>query len=250
MGQFAHWRINLVTSGCFNGIITINTVDALVSWQNYRLLPLLRSLFGEEEPPICTPCCYCSTTRYRFFVWGPTFFISEKRTIFNNSSGWLQLISLFGSKSGDGHRKQSEDWYISNCPYNSPGPSGNPARQRPRRPVRVISEFDSPDGFKPQVENKIYIILPVSENQQTMLKKPWFSHHLQSGQPILRKERLQVTIWKILSEMEVEPPQKLVKLLTLWGAFFAWRAPILSWLRIMCSQVCMLIFLELSQEML
>ena len=28
MGQFAHWRINLVTSGCFNGIITINTVDA------------------------------------------------------------------------------------------------------------------------------------------------------------------------------------------------------------------------------
>ena len=62
MGQFAHWRINLVTSGCFNGIITINTVDALVSWQNYRLLPLLRSLFGEEEPPICTQSCYCSTT--------------------------------------------------------------------------------------------------------------------------------------------------------------------------------------------
>ena len=73
MEQFAHWRINLVTSGCFNGIITIDTVDALVSWQNYRLLPLLRSLFGEEEPPICTPCCYCSTTRYRFFVWGPKF---------------------------------------------------------------------------------------------------------------------------------------------------------------------------------
>ena len=35
--------------------------------------------------------------------------------------------------------------------------------------MRVISEFDSPDGFKPQVENKI--ILLVSENQQTMLKK-------------------------------------------------------------------------------
>merc|ERR1712080_771193 len=30
------------------------------------------------------------------------------------------------------------------------GPTGNPARQRPCRPVRVISEFDSPDGFKPQ----------------------------------------------------------------------------------------------------
>ena len=105
MGQFAHWRINLFTSGCFNGIITINTVDALVSGQNYRLLPLLRSriaLFGEEEPPICTHSCYCCTTRYRFFVWGHNIFISEKRTILNNSSGWLQLISLFGSKSGDG----------------------------------------------------------------------------------------------------------------------------------------------------
>ena len=33
------------------------------------------------------------------------------------------------------------------------------------------------------------------------------------------------------------------------GAFFAWRAPILSWLRIMCSQVRMLNFLERSREM-
>ena len=34
------------------------------------------------------------------------------------------------------------------------------------------------------------------------------------------------------------------------GAFFAWRAPILSWPRIMCSQVHMLKFLEPSREML
>ena len=33
------------------------------------------------------------------------------------------------------------------------------------------------------------------------------------------------------------------------GAFFAWRAPILSWPRIMCSQVRMLKFLEPSREM-
>ena len=33
------------------------------------------------------------------------------------------------------------------------------------------------------------------------------------------------------------------------GAFFAWRAPILSWPRIICSQVRMLEFLEPSQEM-
>ena len=33
------------------------------------------------------------------------------------------------------------------------------------------------------------------------------------------------------------------------GAFFVWRAPILSWPRIMCSQVCMLTFLESSREM-
>ena len=33
------------------------------------------------------------------------------------------------------------------------------------------------------------------------------------------------------------------------GAFFAWRAPILSLPRIMCSQVLMLKFLELSREM-
>ena len=33
------------------------------------------------------------------------------------------------------------------------------------------------------------------------------------------------------------------------GAFFAWRAPILSWPRIMCSQVHMLKFLEPSREM-
>ena len=33
------------------------------------------------------------------------------------------------------------------------------------------------------------------------------------------------------------------------GAFFAWRAPILSWPRITCSQVCMLKFLEPSREM-
>ena len=32
------------------------------------------------------------------------------------------------------------------------------------------------------------------------------------------------------------------------GAFFAWRAPILSWPRIMCSQVCILKFLEPSRE--
>ena len=32
------------------------------------------------------------------------------------------------------------------------------------------------------------------------------------------------------------------------GAFFAWRAPILSWPRIMCSQVRMLKFLEPSRE--
>ena len=37
---------------------------------------------------------------------------------------------------------------------------------------------------------------------------------------------------------------------TLRGAFFAWRAPILSWLKIMCSQVRMLTFLEPSREML
>ena len=33
------------------------------------------------------------------------------------------------------------------------------------------------------------------------------------------------------------------------AAFFAWRAPILSWPRIMCSQVRMLEFLEPSREM-
>ena len=33
------------------------------------------------------------------------------------------------------------------------------------------------------------------------------------------------------------------------GAFFAWRAPILSWPRIVCSQVRMLIFLEPPREM-
>ena len=33
------------------------------------------------------------------------------------------------------------------------------------------------------------------------------------------------------------------------GAFFVWRAPILSWPRIMCSQVRMLKFLEPSREM-
>ena len=33
------------------------------------------------------------------------------------------------------------------------------------------------------------------------------------------------------------------------AAFFAWRAPILSWPRIMCSQVRMLKFLEPSREM-
>ena len=33
------------------------------------------------------------------------------------------------------------------------------------------------------------------------------------------------------------------------GAFFSWRAPILSWPRIMCSQVRMLKFLEPSREM-
>ena len=33
------------------------------------------------------------------------------------------------------------------------------------------------------------------------------------------------------------------------GAFFAWRAPILSWPRIMCSQLRMLKFLEPSREM-
>ena len=33
------------------------------------------------------------------------------------------------------------------------------------------------------------------------------------------------------------------------GAFFAWRAPILSWPRITCSQVRMLKFLEPSREM-
>ena len=33
------------------------------------------------------------------------------------------------------------------------------------------------------------------------------------------------------------------------GAFFVWRAPMLSWPRIMCSQVSLLKFLEPSQEM-
>ena len=33
------------------------------------------------------------------------------------------------------------------------------------------------------------------------------------------------------------------------GAFFAWRAPILSWLKIMCSQLHMLKLLEPSREM-
>ena len=33
------------------------------------------------------------------------------------------------------------------------------------------------------------------------------------------------------------------------GAFFAWRTPILSWPRIMCSQVRILKFLESSREM-
>ena len=41
------------------------------------------------------------------------------------------------------------------------------------------------------------------------------------------------------------------KMKQIWtrGAFFAWRAPILSWPRIMCSQVRMLKFLEPSWEM-
>ena len=184
MGQFAHWRINLVTSGCFNGIITINTVDALVSWQNYRLLPLLQPLFGEEEPPICTPCWYCSTTRYRFFLWGPTFFIPEKRTIFNNSSGWLQLISLFGSKSGDGHRKQCEDWYISNCPYNF----------QVQMAIQPVRDHDAQCGWSLSLTHRMGSSLRWKINHSSCvwklannIKKPFFSHHLQSGQPILRK---------------------------------------------------------------
>ena len=39
------------------------------------------------------------------------------------------------------------------------------------------------------------------------------------------------------------------RLIFIRGAFFAWRAPILSWPRIMCSQVHMLKFLEPSREM-
>ena len=41
---------------------------------------------------------------------------------------------------------------------------------------------------------------------------------------------------------------KIAKMLSR-GAFFAWRAPILSWPRIMCSQVRMLKFLEPPREM-
>ena len=41
-----------------------------------------------------------------------------------------------------------------------------------------------------------------------------------------------------------------IKVISIYrGAFFAWRAPILSWPRIMCSQVRMLKFLEPSREM-
>ena len=42
-----------------------------------------------------------------------------------------------------------------NCQNCFSAASRRPIRQRPRPPVRVISEFDSPDGFRPQA--KIFI---------------------------------------------------------------------------------------------
>ena len=47
-------------------------------------------------------------------------------------------------------------WDVRHVQDCFPAVSRRPIRQRPRPPVRVISEFDSPDGFRPQVEKIIY----------------------------------------------------------------------------------------------
>ena len=56
------------------------------------------------------------------------------------------------------------------------------------------------------------------------------------------KKPFNVDLFHILPTMRISQS-------TSRGAFFAWRAPLLSWPRIMCSQVRMLKFLEPSREM-
>ena len=77
--------------------------------------------------------------------------------------------------------------------------------------------------------------------------------HPQLGMWPIATEKL-VVAKKTLSQLQ-QPP--LLHLMAPWqhaygihrGAFFVWRAPIVSWPRIMCSQVRVLRFLEPSREM-